>query len=215
MTGRVGTPGRRRAAAVAAALLVPAAALALLVHAAWSPLLRLDDGVTASGHRAVLASAPLLAAARLLTHLGDPPLLWGATLLGAAALARRAPRAALLLLLSRVVAQLLSTGTKVLVGRPRPVVDEPVSSASGMSFPSGHALGAAAFWATLVVVLLPVVPEGRRRPLAGLALLVAVVVAATCVLLGVHFLSDVVAGLLLGLAVPVALARMVPGERRA
>jgi undecaprenyl-diphosphatase len=54
-------------------------------------------------------------------------------------------------------------------------------------------VGAASFWGTVAVLLLPVV--GRR---AWLLLGIPPVVALTRVLLGVHYPSDVLAGLVVG-----------------
>jgi undecaprenyl-diphosphatase len=72
-----------------------------------------------------------------------------------------------------------------------------VADALGPSFPSGHALGSAVFWTTCAVLVMPRV----RRPLLVLAgaVVLALLVAASRVLLGVHYLSDVTGGLLLGL----------------
>jgi undecaprenyl-diphosphatase len=99
----------------------------------------------------------------------------------------------------RLGTQVLSSGTKAAVDRARPVFDVPVDSALGASYPSGHALAAAGLWSVLAVLLLPRVRSSRRPLLLGAAVAVAVAVAASRVLLGVHYPSDVVAGLALGL----------------
>lgn len=94
----------------------------------------------------------------------------------------------------------LTTLLKDLVGRVRPT-DDPLVSASGLSFPSGHSSGAATLAGVLLVVLWPVVSRGYRPLLAlGLTLL-ALMVAWTRMALGVHYLSDTVGGLCLGAAV--------------
>ncbi len=89
-------------------------------------------------------------------------------------------------------AQLVSISVKVIVERVRPCVDL-ASCPDTTSFPSGHAVGAAAFWITAAILMLPVV--GRR---AWALLAVPPLVALTRVLLGVHYPSDVLAGLLVG-----------------
>ena len=92
---------------------------------------------------------------------------------------------------------LLSNGIKWIVDRARPTI-EPLTGFAGTSFPSGHSVAAAATW-TCVAFLL-----GRRRHrraravLLGGAVAIAVAVAASRVALGVHWTTDVVAGLLVG-----------------
>lgn len=114
---------------------------------------------------------------------------------------RRLPdRAVPALLAATVLGQFAVTnGIKEIVERARPDISQ-LTGFAGSSFPSGHASAAAATFA--VVALL----AGRRRSrsaravIAGAAVAVAVIVAGTRVLLGVHWLTDVLAGLAVGWA---------------
>ena len=95
--------------------------------------------------------------------------------------------------------KLLTEAVKQLVDRARPTI-EAVAATLGPSFPSGHTSTAAASWAAFALV------AGRwwgRRAwpaLAGIAVGIAVAVACSRVLLDVHWLTDVLAGLALGWA---------------
>ena len=96
--------------------------------------------------------------------------------------------------------ELAQLGVKDLVGRVRPTMD-PAAARLGPSFPSGHSATAAAFYAAAALII------GRllRRPTArhviiGAAVAIAVGVAASRVLLDLHWMSDVVGGLALGWA---------------
>ncbi|MDR0227186.1 MAG: phosphatase PAP2 family protein [Burkholderiaceae bacterium] len=87
---------------------------------------------------------------------------------------------------------------KTSVARPRPVggwVPE-----GGFSFPSGHSAGTFVLYCMLAWLLLPHLRRAWRWPVGLAALLVALGVGASRVVLRVHFASDVLAGWLLGLA---------------
>lgn len=169
------------------ALVLP---LAILVRDEWDPLRRTDNRIEdaldlPAGWARDLALG--------VTQLGAPLLLELAAVVLAVVLFRRGrKRLSGYVLLSVLGAELLSFSLKDVVARIRPCVDT-ASCPGTTSFPSGHAVGAAAFWATLAVVLLPSV--GRR---AWWLLVVPPVVALTRVLLGVHYPSDVLAGLVVG-----------------
>ena len=88
---------------------------------------------------------------------------------------------------------------KFTVDRARPDLLQ-LTGFAGTSFPSGHAAAAAASYAVFALIL------GRRQSpnvkaiLGGCAVAIAVAVASTRVLLGVHWFTDVIAGLLIGWA---------------
>jgi membrane-associated phospholipid phosphatase len=81
----------------------------------------------------------------------------------------------------------------------RPTFD-PAAATLGPSFPSGHSATAAAFYATAALLIGRWRPRPTRAVITGLAVAIAVGVAATRVLLDLHWLTDVVAGLSLGWA---------------
>ena len=83
------------------------------------------------------------------------------------------------------------------LGWPRPFHLQPLlatQSAQGFGMPSGHTASALLFWGALLGWLWPT----HRWRAISLALLLALVTGLARVWLGVHFISDVAAGLLIG-----------------
>lgn len=168
--------------------------LGVLVRDDWGPLRRAD----LSGVRQLELSGGLLRdVALVLTQLGSPLLLeLTASLLVVWLAVRSRRRLALFLLLTVFGAQIVSATSKQAVARIRPCVAELAGCPDSLSFPSGHSVGAAAFWTAVAVLLLPRV----GRAAWALAVAVPLVVGITRLQLGVHFPSDVLAGLLIGWA---------------
>jgi membrane-associated phospholipid phosphatase len=94
---------------------------------------------------------------------------------------------------------LLTETIKHLVDRVRPAL-EPVAATLGPSFPSGHTSTAAASWAAFALVAGRWWGPAAWPTLAGIAVGIAVAVGASRVLLDVHWVTDVLAGLSLGWA---------------
>lgn len=105
----------------------------------------------------------------------------------------------LALILSIATSELL----KLVIKRPRPFIDTeltPIISASGYSFPSTHS----AIFASLVVVAFSI-----NKKLGYLVLLFAVLGSLSRVFAGVHFLSDVIAGFILGSIISVIVIKTI------
>jgi undecaprenyl-diphosphatase len=94
------------------------------------------------------------------------------------------------------------------VGRHRPDVPRLDGSPVGSSFPSGHTAAAAAYAAIAVVVFWHTRKHWARIAVATATTLIAVIVALARIYRGMHFVSDTVAGAVLGCAA-VALTAVV------
>jgi undecaprenyl-diphosphatase len=87
--------------------------------------------------------------------------------------------------------------TKVIVARPRPTVEN-LSHLTSLSFPSEHTTQAAAVYLTIAIMLSKDLNRGWRELVIVVAVAIALAVAWSRVYLGVHYPTDVIAGLLLG-----------------
>lgn len=91
----------------------------------------------------------------------------------------------------------LPSVVKLIVARPRPTIEH-LTHLTTLSFPSEHTTQAAAIYLAIVSLLTQGRPELWRRLALAAALVIAVMVALSRVFLGVHYPTDVTAGLLLG-----------------
>ena len=181
------------AAAVFALLLV-------LVRVQWAPLESADHGAAARINGLIAGHATLVAVVKAVTWLGSGGVLW--TVIGVAAVVlaiRRRWRLAIYLLVAGAGALVLDPVLKSLVGRLRPVVAHPVAYGIGNSFPSGHSLGSIVCYGAMLLVFLPATHgRWRRAFIAGIVTLVALI-GISRILLGVHYISDVLGGWALGI----------------
>jgi undecaprenyl-diphosphatase len=102
----------------------------------------------------------------------------------------------------------INTTIKHVVGRSRPPQVTAVLGEHGFSFPSGHTTGTTVVWMLLAWMVNRWVISLRVGQVLVwiVTLLLIVTVGATRIYLGVHFLSDVLAGWALGAAWAVTIA---------
>lgn len=175
------------------------ALLLLMVRGQWPPLESLDHGVAASLNSYVSSREWLLAPLRSVTTLGNTLVL--CCIIGAIALAlalRGRSRLAIYLVVTGIGSLIMGPALKLFVGRLRPVVEDTVALAPGNSFPSGHALGSIVCYGAITLAFLPAVRGRARTALLAIAAVLVALIGFTRIALGVHFVSDVIGGWLLG-----------------
>ncbi|MBM2622094.1 phosphatase PAP2 family protein [Actinoplanes sp. LDG1-06] len=175
--------------------------LLLLVRSNWSPLRSLDQSIAERMNDLVAPHPAVVKVITTITSLGGRGVLIPlVTMVVVWLLIRRRPRLAIYLAVTGLGAMVLDPSLKALVGRVRPVVADPVAFGGGNSFPSGHTLGTTIVYGSLALVLLSATRGRWKGWILGVAALVIVAVGLTRIALSVHFLSDVLAGWMLGLA---------------
>jgi membrane-associated phospholipid phosphatase len=165
------------------------------------------------GQRTSLATA----IAQALSSVGSGSVIVPLAVLCCLAVYRIDRRGAGVVGLSTIGAAVIFNLDKLLIGRPRPPVAH-LEAAVHSSFPSGHATLSAALYLALLIVFLSRRRWGGRALAAAVATALLVAgIAASRVYLGVHYPTDVAAGVALGAAWAVVVAVVLglgPGAPR-
>ena len=164
-----------------------------------APLGTLDMDVAAWLH--AHATPTMTSLMLILSDLGAPVSVIAITLLTAAVLAaRRCWYRLVFLLLATVGGEVVNFLMKKAVHRQRPFFEDPIVTLTSFSFPSGHAMGSTVLYGALAAIMVWPMRQWRWRmaTVCAAALLVALICFSR-IYLGVHYLSDVVAGCLAGM----------------
>jgi undecaprenyl-diphosphatase len=176
------------------------ALLFLLVRVQWAPLESADHSAAARLNSLVAGHPAFVSIVKAVTWLGSDGVLWTLIGLAVAALAiRRRWRLAVYLLVTGAGALTLDPVLKALAGRLRPVVAHPVAYGTGASFPSGHSLGSIVCYGALFLVFLPATRGTWRRVFTAVIVTLVAAIGVSRLLLGVHYVSDVLGGWALGI----------------
>lgn len=144
------------------------------------------------GHRPALADS-----ARLITMLGDGRIVALVTVIGGFVLALRKQHwPAVVLVVGPLLGKAITEVQKYEFNRMRPAEDPHLVVVHSLSFPSGHSANA---MMTYVALALFLAPQERRQIWLGIAVLAALLVGLSRVVLGVHWPSDVIGGWSYGL----------------
>ncbi len=195
----------RRNRSLTPLLAVTAAALVftillVLVRLQWRPLESVDHGAATRINALIAGHHALVAVVKAVTWLGSDGVLWA--IIGASAIFlafRRRWRLVLYLLVTGAGALVMDPILKDLVGRLRPVVAHPIAHGGGNSFPSGHSLGSIVCYGAVFLVFLPAARGRWRTGFTAVIVTLVALIGISRILLGVHYLSDVLGGWTLGI----------------
>lgn len=152
-----------------------------------------------------LRTFPLTAVMLFITHLGDAGFLW--LVCAAVCLVRpRTRRCGIVILACLLLGLIVGNGMiKPLIARPRPFITFPellpLIEQGGWSFPSAHAMSS--FSAATAIFAF------YRKP-GIICYVMAALIAFSRLYVCVHYPSDVLCGILLGLAIGLICSRLIP-----
>ncbi|MEY2470458.1 MAG: hypothetical protein QOF21_3156 [Actinomycetota bacterium] len=188
---------------VAIAVVLVGVPFGLLLHEVTTdgPFTKLDESAAQWLHTRLVDNDAAGAVLRAVSFTGKPVFLTFAVGLPSLWLWRRGARKLVLFLaVVSLGGGAVDTAVKIAVGRPRPTFDEPIATAFGNSFPSGHSMSSLVCYGALLLVFLPLIAK-QWRPLAvGITVLWVAAIGFSRLALGVHFISDVLGGYILGAA---------------
>ncbi|MDM7829831.1 phosphatase PAP2 family protein [Cellulomonas edaphi] len=200
---RMPWPALLRAGGLALAVGLPVAALAYVVRSDVGPIVRWDRHAIVEATDFTRAHAGLRDALVTWQQAFQPTWVYLGGSLVCLWVWRRQhkPGRALWGFGTLMAAWLIANLAKELVRRARPVVEDALVHAGGTSFPSGHAFAAAATGTAVTLLLWPSLGPRARVAVPAVAAALTLAQSADRVLLGAHYPSDVVGGMLLGAAV--------------
>ena len=153
----------------------------------------------------------LVPAARMVTLLGDWPVLLPLTAAASLILFFAAsPRRAILFLAIVLSGRLLVEVQKIELARQRPDIAGRLAHVTSLSFPSAHAAYSMITWLAFALLL---APPARRSAAVAVAVALAVTVGLTRLVLHVHWPSDVIGGWAFGAGWTLLLVRLTAGTR--
>ncbi|AZG46266.1 phosphatase PAP2 family protein [Gordonia insulae] len=113
---------------------------------------------------------------------------------------------------SVVTAGIVAEIVKLVVARPRPPLQfHRTIAETSFSYPSGHVTGTCALAVTVALVCTASTAPRVRRGVVSAAVAITLVVAGTRLYLGVHWVSDVVAAMAVGIAVALIIPPLAVG----
>lgn len=195
-------------------LLLATVVLTTAVAAGFGPLLAVDHVVAGGLHDYALNHPAITTAMQAWTDICQPWTFRAILAVTAVWLWWRHQRwTAAWVAATAIVSGVVESALKASLGRVRPQWTHPLATATGGSYPSGHALTSAMACAVLLILAWPNASRATRQALAVAAAAIPLVTGFSRLYLGVHFLSDVIGGWLIAVAVVAATAMAFSGVR--
>jgi undecaprenyl-diphosphatase len=188
---------------IAIAIALVGAPFGYLLHEVTThgPFTRWDESAARSLHTRLVHNNFADSVLKVISFTGKPIFL--IPLVGIPAVwlwVRGARKLVVFLLVVSIGGGLIDTAVKIAVARPRPKFDDPIIKAFGQSFPSGHAMASLVCYGAVLLVFLPLVARPWRHFAVGAVGLWVAAIGFSRLALGVHFISDVLGGYVLGAA---------------
>ncbi len=115
----------------------------------------------------------------------------------------------LLLLIKMLINQLLNEILKRIIRRPRPNVNSYITE-KGFSCPSGHAMGSLIFYGTIIIFIWHSKINKKLKILITTILSILIIlIGLSRIYLGVHYLSDILAGFFLSMGILISFQEYV------
>lgn len=164
-------------------------------------LVYIDTAAARRLHAGVRGHPLLIGALKALTFIGTPQFLTFLVIVSGVFLLRRGrKRLAAFLGITALGGGIVDSLVKIAVNRPRPNLVDPLIPPHGKSFPSGHAMSSTIVYGALLLILFPIIPRAQRwTAVAGVCVLV-LAIGVSRLALGVHYITDVAGGIVLGVA---------------
>jgi undecaprenyl-diphosphatase len=161
---------------------------------------RIDAAVAVEAHSFTAGERAVHLAAQTVTFFGST--VWLTLMVVGLVvywLRRGRRNAAVLLLVVSIGSAVVCRTIKIVVDRDRPDFVPALADPHGSSFPSGHTMQSVAIYGVLLAISLPWMSRRIRRLVVPLGVSFIAGIAISRVLLGVHYVSDISVGALLGM----------------
>jgi membrane-associated phospholipid phosphatase len=165
------------------------------------PLTKIDESAARAFNGFVYGKGALITTLELISDIGKPIfLLFSIGIPAVWIFLHGGRKLALFLAVTCIGGGIVDSLVKIVVARPRPTVDQPILSPFGKSFPSGHSMQAVVCYGALLLAFLPILSKRARVIAVGAWIFTLLAIGVSRLALGVHYISDVLGGWVLGAA---------------